>query len=378
MYLDKEFFFEMMSTTLSKAGDVELSRYITLLQDNYEEVLRRSEEGFLKLVLLLDPEEMIVFAKRLLKYPEVQYRLFKMIDSDGQKDKLTGEIAERYFSLICDYEPKKVIDYLENNIYNIDRILDICKAKRVKRGYGYLKYKIGQIHETMEVYREIIKEMWDDEEGEDDPIEEVVDEIISFNMDISLYKQNLIKLLGFVSSLFERQKLKKRIIKKLFETLFSFSIENFLTEVETAKQYDKFMQDKVLSSFLLLNFKNVVELNNSIMNILKRTNYQIKSACYGIESHGTVLHASNCYICKGFRRREDIGLNYHSCKTAFHDSCGLNQELTESECPKCIGKGEGNLISECCCAKAGQCRCGRRANQEDDHCVQFQAKKHYD
>lgn len=345
MYLDKEFFFEMMSTTLSKAGDAELSRYIDLLQDNYEEVLQRSEEGFLKLILLLDPEEMIIFAKRLQKYPEIQYKLFKLIDGTGEKDKLSGEIGERYFSLICDYEPKKVIEYLENNIYNIDRILEICRNKRNKRGYGYLKYKIGQIQETMEIYKEIIKEMWDSEEEEDTQIEELVDEMMGFNMDLNLYKQNLIKLLGFVASLYGRLKLKKRIIKKLFETLFSFSIENFLLEVETAKQYEKFLQDKVLSSFLLLNFKNVVELNNSIMNILKRTNYQIKDNYYTAQSKGVSLQSANCFICERFTRKVDICLQYHTCKTSFHPSCAHNLEMASIECPSCNEKTEGKLNS---------------------------------
>lgn len=345
LYLEKDFFFEMMSTTLSKAGDEELSRYIELLKENYEEVLRKSEEGFLKLILILDSEEIISFAKRLQKYPKIQYKLFKLIDSTGDKDKLTGEAGEQYFYLICDFDPKKVIDYLENNIYNIERILEICRLKQNKRGYGYLKYKIGQIHETMEIYKEIIKELWESDDEENEPIEELIDEMMGFNMDLNLYKQNLIKLLGFIAGMYNRTKLKKRIIKKLFEALFSFSIENFLAEVESAKQYENFLQDKILSSFLLLNFKNVVELNNSVMNILKRTNYKIKDTHYIAESKGISLASTNCYICGKLNRKADMGLQYHTCKTSFHLSCAHKLELTENECPYCINKHEGKLIS---------------------------------
>lgn len=344
LYLNKDFFFDMMSTALSKSDAREIAKFIDLLKQNHNKVLAINENNFIQLICLLEIGEIIDFIQLMTDHPKVQYRLFKYIEENGERDRIVDNASELYFSLVCRFEPGKVIDYLENTRYDIERTLDLCRKLKNRRGYAYLKYKIGETQETIDIYRELIEEEWECD-GEDSYISELVTEILGFSMEVSLYKQHLIKLLGFLSQLPKRKLLKKKLTKAIFERIFSFAIKDFLNEVEGSRQLPLFLEDKILSTYLLLNFKNVVELNNSVVSILQNANNEAKAAFFNREKTGTALVPRNCLLCGNFSRQNNIASFYHSCREMVHQTCAEEKEGEGIECPFCKSRPKGGLIS---------------------------------
>ena len=344
LYLNKDFFFDMMSTTLSKADVTEINKYIDLLKKNYKKVLAINEDNFISLICLLETAEILEFIGLMGRHPEVQYKLFLYIESTGEIDKVYGKASELYFTLLCQFDSKKVIEYLENMKYDIENILDLCQKLKNKRGYGYLKYKIGEFQETVSIYKELIEEEWEFSNSDGEYIKELVIELLGFNMDPHT-KMHLIKVLGFLSQLPQRQELKKELIKLIFEKIFSFSIKDLLDEIEASRQVHLFLEDKILSTYLLHNFKNVVELNNSVVSILQEANYEAKNNFQEKQSMGKALAPMNCFICNTFIQRDEITFCYHDCKTMVHLSCVEKQNKDVIECPFCASQPKGRLIS---------------------------------
>ena len=72
-----------------------------------------------------------------------------------------------YFSLLCKFEPDKTIQFLENNVYDIDKIMQICQKTGNRRALGYMNYKLNKIYEAINYYLDQIKYLW---EKDDDKV----------------------------------------------------------------------------------------------------------------------------------------------------------------------------------------------------------------
>ena len=73
-----------------------------------------------------------------------------------------------------------MVEYLENNNYDGEEFMRICKKQNHIRGIAYLNYKTNRIKEARLIYQSFIAEEWQNVQPDFTMIGELIDDLLRF------------------------------------------------------------------------------------------------------------------------------------------------------------------------------------------------------
>ena len=333
IYLQTNCLFEIMSRKLQNNDNKK--QFINLLKTKYKKILAKDQKKFIELVLLLPIIDIIEIINLLNKCPKTQYKLLLEIENINSGEYINGQIGIKYFELISIYNTEKVINFLENKRYDVDKIINICEKTNNQRGYGYLKYKMGKNMVALKIYLDYIKVVWED--GDENLVNELIRDVLSFKLEILDFKEMILKSMIFISNLNNKNLLKKKIIDLLMKKMISLDFKNIVDEIKDTNKYYFFLENIYLASSLFLNLKIIVDFMGSKDQIFLGKNIEDKIFFIKNYQKGISTIYRECAICKKVANIKERfnGVVFHSCKNMFHLNC-LNKKIQEMKyCPVC-------------------------------------------
>ena len=173
---------------------------------------------------------------------------------------------------------------------------------------------------------------------------EIIDEMLSFQVENSLYKSIIMELIVLLSNFIGDLEGRKELIKYLFGLLFSMQCVNLVKDIQQAPNYNLFLVDHILATNLLSNFKNLNELNSKISNLFSNSNVQHKDMALRYKREGVSLINMQCMYCGNVEKEAETTYLFHRCKNKFHMSCFPSDNLFVLNCKACSEKHLGSLI----------------------------------
>lgn len=333
IYLQTNCLFEIMSRNLQNKQ--EKAQFIKLLKTKHKQILAKDQKKFLDLVLQLPTKDIIEIINLLNNKPKIQYKILLEIENINNGEYINGEIGIKYFELISIYNTDKVINFLENKRYDIDKIIDICEKTNNQRGYGYLKYKMGKSMVALKIYLDYITVVW--KNGDMELVNELVRDILSFKLEVQDFKEIILKSMIFVSKLKNNNLSKKEIIDLLMKKMISLDFKNIVNEIKDTNKYHFFQENINLASSFFLNLKIIVDFMGSKDQIFLGKN--IEDKIYYIQNYQKGIRTiyKECAICKKIANIKERfnGVVFHTCTNMFHLSC-LDKKMSEIKyCPVC-------------------------------------------
>lgn len=345
--VQKDYFFNAMHFVFLDSNKNEIEIYTSYLKESRNMLMKKNLEKFRKLLETLPAEFLLSFAGQFKEDPKLQLRLFQALDERGESYEMKEENAAYYLSLLCLYNPEKVIPFLEKNAtMDINKKLTICQQNNNQRGTAFILFKMADYQNALNLYMKLLRDMWEQyaQTGEaKEQIPEIIEEMLSFQVENSLYKSIILELIVLMSNLSGDTEGRREIIKDLFRRLFSMQCLNLVQDIKQMQDYSLFITDHILATNLLSNFKNLTELNTKISNLLNNSNIQNKDMVLRCKREGISLINFHCQYCGNVEKESESTYIFHRCKSKFHLNCFPFEKLHILSCKACSEKNLGKI-----------------------------------
>ena len=322
-------FFRFAAASLRAGGPV-AQGVIEGVAESSSRILALGEAEFVDLATKLPSKDLRRLAEGLSDRTEIRFDILKRLARGGGPVAVPAELRLDFLELICRYEPRKVVDFLENFEYDANEALKICKAVGEKRGLGYLKYRIGEAKEALSIYKELISSLWSLEcSGSAEQVLEALDEASSFRLEENTMIDAHLDLLIFVDSQAVRPALRVEATRRIFGRLFSAGGSRLAARIEAQGGAKRLASSPALAAGFLLNFDLQTHFNFSVREIFSAKMLDLFSATISRRSSATKLEGRACSVCGDNLR---LPLLAHRCGSITHIDC-----LPSSNTPICPG-----------------------------------------
>lgn len=333
-------FFELLHIALSDIKSVYAKKYIESFKKYARKVIEKDQNKFISIVSTFSSGDLSEITNLIEGDLKVQYRLLAKVANERGIEEFSPEMVMHYFGIICESHPDRIIDFLEKFNFDSVKAMQICEKFGRKRGMGYIAYRIGDTKRALNVYRDLIVEIWEnsssvDSDADDQELIQIFEEIKTFHSEEIKMIDMLLSFILFISRLTGKERLKNEIYQTLFSKLFNFHCDSLFAKINELQMLKGFLQDKNLVTNLLLGYRNQAELNKSINGLFNLEVTQLFDSLIDKLMVAFCMEKQPCVRC-GLSDHSDIDPLYvHICGLAFHLSCQTNNEIQTFLCPMC-------------------------------------------